>query len=1212
MTSEQLSIKLRLDLSDVTQGVKKVKAQLSGMADKVKQSIPKINSESKKATNSLNDVAKAGNKVKKTIDGIGDEAKDSIGVAVKQSNKLKQIFDSIGNSGNKAKSGLSLNGITDDTDEATNSLEEMQSTIEGIASFSFAAVLLKPFENLSKKIKPNIKELKALKQSLAKLKEISEKAKDGHYEQFGDFSDVTDRVKNKIKDLRKQVVSHLAVIGKNVGAVILKFTALASVIGVVVTAVNAFKVSQLGKEIYTASQQAGFSVQSFQEWTYVLERTGVEADELKEIMKTLSESQVDVIDGNKDMISAYNKLGLSAKQVASMNQEQLWNTTIKALQNVENTTERTAIAYKIFSEDTAKLTTVLNLTNSETQELISTYNELGGAMSKQLITNSNVLQGSLVNLRAAWQGLRNTLAQWVLPAIIAVVEWLTKAMVVVNTFLQTVFNLDMTPMTENLTTGMNSASGAIGGVGSAAESAEKAIEKLKRTTMGFDELNIVTNPNTAESDSNTANGSTGTTGSGIAGMGNGESIFMKASKEAEEFKKKVEAFVEKWETQIKIIGGLLAGLGVTYLVESLGKAIGLCDGFLDKINVIKSIATSAITIVLQYSFVNEFMDNYIDGEGIKEYIKSLIASAIGTGILWATWGATGLVIGLGVTAVASIKAVIDNGGVDSVESAVVALTGLAAAIGSVVGAIKIFNNTKFAGNLGAFVNLLKETGDIGGALAVTFPKLAGIFSSIGTALGGVVTKVGAVVSGLSTGAILGIAAIIAAIASAVYFLYENWDKVVVAVKNFFNENIVPKLENIKIKWGELKQALDEANTAFMNAIPPSVREAIENITDTVKNAIDSFKEWAQSKEWLKELGAIIEGLGGIIVGVVGGVILGAINAVVGVIEGLATTVTGVVKVISGAVEAIVKLCQGDLQGVVTAWEKISNGVQDIVDGLYEATIGIIVNWVEGIIDWCTELWDELVGHSIIPDMIEDIIDWFWKLPKEVFKAIEDFVSGIIDKCKNLWTDITKWFSANVAPKFTKQYWSNKFDTIRSAASEKMDATKTAIQNIWNNISKWFNTNIKPKFTVKYWTDKFDTIKQGARAAFNGIISVVENAVNGIIRNINTLSWKIPDWVPKWGGQQFGFNFRQVYIPRLAEGGIAQRSTIANIGENGKEAILPLENNTGWMDILADKIASRYGTQDVVLKVGETELGRATIRAINKNTKENGGLQLCLA
>lgn len=49
------------------------------------------------------------------------------------------------------------------------------------------------------------------------------------------------------------------------------------------------------------------------------------------------------------------------------------------------------------------------------------------------------------------------------------------------------------------------------------------------------------------------------------------------------------------------------------------------------------------------------------------------------------------------------------------------------------------------------------------------------------------------------------------------------------------------------------------------------------------------------------------------------------------------------------------------------------------------------------------------------------------------------------------------------------------------------------------------------------------------------------------------------------------------VPRLATGGITTGSTIANIGEAGQEAILPLEGNTAWMDKLATKIAGQMGT-----------------------------------
>lgn len=68
----------------------------------------------------------------------------------------------------------------------------------------------------------------------------------------------------------------------------------------------------------------------------------------------------------------------------------------------------------------------------------------------------------------------------------------------------------------------------------------------------------------------------------------------------------------------------------------------------------------------------------------------------------------------------------------------------------------------------------------------------------------------------------------------------------------------------------------------------------------------------------------------------------------------------------------------------------------------------------------------------------------------------------------------------------------------------------------------------------------------------------------------------------------------ISIPKLARGGIVNQPTQAIIGEAGREAVLPLENNTEWMDILADKISSRLGTssnnnegREIVLKFDST-------------------------
>lgn len=47
---------------------------------------------------------------------------------------------------------------------------------------------------------------------------------------------------------------------------------------------------------------------------------------------------------------------------------------------------------------------------------------------------------------------------------------------------------------------------------------------------------------------------------------------------------------------------------------------------------------------------------------------------------------------------------------------------------------------------------------------------------------------------------------------------------------------------------------------------------------------------------------------------------------------------------------------------------------------------------------------------------------------------------------------------------------------------------------------------------------------------------------------------------------------QKYVPMLAKGGVVDSPTLAMVGEAGKEVVMPLENNTGWIHELAGKIS----------------------------------------
>lgn len=722
-----------------------------------------------------------------------------------------------------------------------------------------------------------------------------------------------------------------------------------------------------------------------------------------------------------------------------------------------------------------------------------------GTYAKEMQTAEGAMRSltqSLKTLTQAFGSLFIPILQKVVPYITAFVQLLTEAVHwIAGLFGIELFKIDWGSTTAGVggvSSGLEDMAGGAGKAEDALGGAADAAKKLKDYTMGFDELNVIEPPKES------SGGSGGGAGAGSVGGGGGgtlgldletlwdESVLANATKQVEELKTKILDFWEEWKIQIAIIGGALAALGITKLLTNLGTALGLGEKFLGTIGTIAKFASTAIIITLQYSLVNEFLDSYMDGEGFKNYIYGIIAAAVGTLILYSMWGPTGLVIGLGVTAVASIKAVIDNGGINSTESAVTALTGLATAAGTLYGAWKILTpliaNSKLVTTLKALgvaakgpqtlFDVLKGGTAASSALTFMYPNL----TKLVTGFVGAAKAVVAFIGGISLPVWGLIAAAIASVIAVVTFLKRNWEEVTAAVKGFFEVNIVPKLESIKESWENIKSALKDA-------LPEGVIQWFQNVGDKIK-------EFFENTKLFDIIGNFFEVLGGIIFSVVGGQIALAFSQLMQIIQGAMKVFTGVIKFWSGFAEFWIALFSGD--DLTKPLEKMWSGIKDGFMGLYDMTIGLVVNWVNSIIDWFTNLWDELVGHSIVPDMIEAIIDWFKKLPEKVVGFVKTLANNVIQKFKDMWANIKSWFTSSVAPKFTKKYWQDKFDTIRSGISEKLEAAKTVMSTIWGSVKSWFTTNIAPKLTLTYWKEKFNNIQKGLGEKLNEAWTKVKN------------------------------------------------------------------------------------------------------------------------
>lgn len=326
MPAEQLNIKINLDINELNANVKKAKTKIGEVAATAERSIPKITTESNKAGRALKDISEAGGKVKKTLEDIGDKAKSSLSRITGESGRITTAFQKLGLAGRVATSGMNVDGTT-------TSLDEMKDTMESIARidlFGALAAQSSKFTNVFKNLRNEIKDTVALQRFQNTVMKNSSKVADALRSSMEEFGYSQDQINQAIERANARMERHQRIVRTKLTAaykalrlevskLTSAFISISSAIFALILPINALGVSKMAREIDVAAERAGFSAQSFQEWTYVLDRAGVEAGELGEIMKTLTESQVDVIGGSKDMIAAYEQLGISAAEVASLN-----------------------------------------------------------------------------------------------------------------------------------------------------------------------------------------------------------------------------------------------------------------------------------------------------------------------------------------------------------------------------------------------------------------------------------------------------------------------------------------------------------------------------------------------------------------------------------------------------------------------------------------------------------------------------------------------------------------------------------------------------------------------------------------------------------------------------------------------------------------------------------------------------------------------------
>lgn len=359
-------------------------------------------------------------------------------------------------------------------------------------------------------------------------------------------------------------------------------------------------------------------------------------------------------------------------------------------------------------------------------------------------------------------------------------------------------------------------------------------------------------------------------------------------------------------------------------------------------------------------------------------------------------------------------------------------------------------------------------------------------------------------------------------------------------------------------------------------------DLLADVLGKISDKVKDMTKWLEENETAANaLGIIIGGLTAAIVIHNGAAILmraAHIAASIGVgIYTAATTVATVATTVFGAVMAFINSPITLVIGAITL--------------LVAAIYLLVKNW-----DWVKE--KSLECWKAITDCWDNIGEWFgerWQKIKDGFFAIKD---AIVNKAKDIWQNMTNVF-ANVG-----SWFSEKWQSIVTSLSNLPSQMYSKACEMW----EWFK---KPFVNVGKW---FGDI-------FKDAINSAIGFVNWGVQKINqALTFTLPDWIPAVGGKGFKMNIPN--IPKLAKGGIVDSAQMFIAGEAGKEVVMPLENNTGWITQLADKVSASMGgggsqqsyndrPVEVVLQVGTTKLGRAVISSINQVQQQEGRLLLNL-
>ena len=336
-----------------------------------------------------------------------------------------------------------------------------------------------------------------------------------------------------------------------------------------------------------------------------------------------------------------------------------------------------------------------------------------------------------------------------------------------------------------------------------------------------------------------------------------------------------------------------------------------------------------------------------------------------------------------------------------------------------------------------------------------------------------------------------------------------------------------------------------------------------------------------------------------------------------VVEFAKTAWQGLCDFISGICKAIGEFFSDLWTKLQEIFEPIGQWFSEKFQQAWDA----IVNIFSGIGEWFSGVfqgaWDAIVN------IFTPIGSWFGERWADVTSALANIGAWFTDMFQKAWTGLTNIFSK--LGSWFGERWADVTNALAEVSSwlgEKFQSGRDKVNSAFEKIGSWFGDR---------WNDIQSALKEIPNWFKNLFNDAMENAKSivksGIdkLRSFFNFDWSLPRIKLPHFNISGSFSLNPPRIPSFsvdwyARGGVFNSPSIIGVGEAGQEAVMPLERNTGWISILAQKLAERMPVDnvptgyslpagDIVIQIGGHEFGRVAIQEINREQERAGQVLL---